>query len=115
MRRTRERVAAYWNRRALGGVWVLSVRDTGRALLQAGRADPIGWSADGRSVLTLGWDSSEVVRVGLDGRTEALGTLPFRDPSCVSAEAMAPGALVCSVPERVSDVWMVEGFDPEVR
>ena len=32
-----------------------------------------------------------------------------------AAEAIAPGALVCSVPERVSDVWMVEGFDPEVR
>jgi hypothetical protein len=52
---------------------------------------------------------------GLDGHTEALGKLPFRDPSCISAQAAEGAALVCAVPERVSDVWMLDGFDPEPR
>jgi hypothetical protein len=56
-----------------------------------------------------------IVRLGLDGRTEALGTLPFRDAECTSAEPARQGTLVCVAPEQVSDVWMVAGFDPERR
>jgi hypothetical protein len=84
-------------------------------LLKKGRLDPIGWSADGRSVLAVGWDSGGIVRLGLDGRTEALGTLPFRNADCGSAEPAVRGTLVCVVPEQVSDVWMVAGFDPARR
>jgi len=108
-----EQVAVYWNRRAAAGVWVVSTRDSSPTLLRPGQADPIGWSADGRAVLTLGWDSTDVARVALDGRIERLGALPFRDPSCASTERAGGDALVCAVPEQVSDVWMVEGFDPE--
>ncbi len=112
-----ERVAVFWNRRPEGGVWLLSLRDSSRVLLAEGRVDPIGWSPDGRSVLGLGWDSGGVVRIGLDGRREELGTLPFRvrDADCVSADQAGRGTIVCVVPERVSDVWMVAGFDPELR
>jgi hypothetical protein len=109
------RVAVYWNRRSRAGVWLLSLADTSRRLLQTGRVDPIGWSADGRSILTVGWDSADVSRVGLDGRTERLGTLPFRDASCAPAATQGPTALVCAAEERLSDVWLVEGFDPERR
>jgi hypothetical protein len=96
-------------------VWVVSLRDTSQVLLEEGRLDPVGWSADGRSVLAVGWDSGGIVRLGLDGRTEALGTLPFRDAECTSAEPARQGTLVCVAPEQVSDVWMVAGFDPERR
>jgi Tol biopolymer transport system component len=108
-----ERVAVYWNRRPLRGIWAVSLRDASEALLIEGRFDPVGWSGDGRSVLAVGWDSGGIIRVDLDGRTRTLGRLPFREAECASAEGAGSGVLLCAVPEQLADAWMVTGFDPE--
>jgi Tol biopolymer transport system component len=110
-----DHVALFWNRSPLAGVWVVSLRDTSRALLKEGRLDPIGWSPDGQSLLALEWDSGGIVRLGLDGRTEDLGALPLRvrNAECDSAERGRRRLLACIVPEQVSDVWAVDGFDPD--
>ncbi|MGH7527448.1 MAG: hypothetical protein ACREMX_12190, partial [Gemmatimonadales bacterium] len=106
-----ERVAVYWNRGAERGLWLISTRDSSRTLLKEGRVSPIGWSADGGSVLALAWESGRFFRLGVDGRPDSGTTLPFRDAECSSAEPARRGLLVCVVPEQVSDVWMVAGFD----
>lgn len=71
----------------------------------------VAWGPGHR--ILVDWDAGHLLRIGLDGRSESLGQLPFRHPDCAAVNASAPRRLVCVVPEQISDVWMVARFDPE--
>jgi hypothetical protein len=50
------------------------------------------------------------------GEGTVVATVPFEGPDdCVPVERPTGLALLCNVVESVSDAWMIENFDPEVR
>jgi len=110
-----DRVAVYWNRARQRGLWLISLHDSSQTLLKEGRLGPVGWTGDGEAVLALAWESGDVHRLRVDGSAGDRMTFPFRDVECSSAESFRRGLIVCAVPELVSDVWMVTGFDPTRR
>jgi serine/threonine-protein kinase len=107
------RVAVFWNRVdrvEVRGTWVISLE-------YAGRADPLGWAANGQSIYVRERGSNDILLVpvlGGDGRVVA--RVPFDGAAdCIPVERPASLALLCNVVESVSDAWMIENFDPEVR
>ncbi|MDH3285093.1 MAG: protein kinase, partial [Acidobacteriota bacterium] len=114
------RVAVMWNRRwehgkerPFGqGLWTVSIEDGAETLLRKGLLVPVGWSPDGEHVFAV-TEQHELVRVpATGGEPDVLVRLPFDEFSAVH---LSPDAtrLVVSVPETESDVWLIEGFDPE--
>jgi hypothetical protein len=114
-----ERVALAWSRPALKeGVWVVSLRDSSQIFLTADWDWPIAWSRDGRSVYTLGTPEREsVIRlVPLNGGPQrVVMTLPMPNSACALVGGSQPPSFVCMIPEFVSDVWLIEHFDPAIR
>jgi serine/threonine-protein kinase len=117
-----EHVAVRWNRSGGSGVWVISLEDSSQTRVHPGRASPVGWTADGRSVHVQEWDSGDVLLVpAAGGEASVVATLPFEPPShdidlwCATVERPDGLALLCNVEESVSDAWMIENFDPAVR
>ena len=112
-----DHVAVFWNRVRQGGVWVISLRDSSQTLVRAGQPLlPLGWSADGGWVYTQDWDSRDILRVpwtGGDGIV--IATVPFENAGCTPVERPAGLAWLCLVSESVSDIWMIENFDPAAR
>jgi len=105
-----ERVALHWNRNR-PGVWVISLTDSSQVLLRAGRSDTYGWSTDGKGVFVKDWDTQDLRLVPLTGgEGRIVVTLP---PDC-DPQWVAPDGrrILCSIDESVSDVWMIENFDP---
>ena len=93
---------------------MISLVDSSQVLLRAGRSYPYGWSSDGKDVFVRDWESSDLRLVPLaggDGRIVV--TLP---PDC-APQWVAPDArhILCNIAESVSDVWMIENFDPAAR
>ncbi len=111
-----DHVAVSWTR-AQRGVWVISLRDSSQTLVRAGQQLlPLGWSADGGWVYTQDWDSRDILRVpwtGGDGIV--IATVPFENAGCTPVERPAGLAWLCRVSESVSDIWMIENFDPAMR
>ena len=106
-----ERLAVFWNRRPQRGVWVISLRDSSQVLLHAGQSDPYGWSTDGKGVFVKDRDTQDLRLVPLTGgEGRIVVTLP---PDC-HPQWVAPDGrrILCSIHESVSDVWMIENFDP---
>ncbi len=112
-----ERVAFLWNRRSQRGTWAASLRDSSQTLVYPGRVDPVGWTADGRSVYVREHSSTDILLVPLSGGDVTVAaTIPFAGAQeCLPVERPTGLALLCTVVESVSDAWMIEGFDPEVR
>jgi hypothetical protein len=82
-----------------------------------GRADPLGWIANGQSVYVRERGSNDIPLVPVSGGDGAvLATVPFEGAAaCVPVEHPEELALLCTVGESVSDAWMIESFDPTVR
>ncbi len=65
---------------------------------------------------TQEWESRDILRVpwtGGDGIVVA--NVPFEDAACTPVERPAGLAWLCLVSESVSDIWMIENFDPAAR
>ncbi len=129
---TADHVALYWNRLLEGvwtpGIYAVAVRDSSESLLLPPDSAlsfrrPIGWSADGSSVYVIEYDSGHILRVPVSGgEAGVVTTLPFEvsmssraDFHCTATEREAGLTLLCTVPETVSDAWMIENFDPDIR
>jgi serine/threonine-protein kinase len=112
-----ERVAFLWNRRTQRGTWVASLRDASQALMYPGRFDPVGWAANGQAVYVREHGADDILLVPLSGGdATVVATVPYANAQdCLPIERATGLALLCNVVESVSDAWMIEGFDPEVR
>ena len=113
-------VAVYWNRKVEGeGLWLISLADDSQTLLQEGNSWPIGWSADGEWLFA--WNYSErpvrIRKIRLDGsESRIFVTLPFEQVGSGGITMTADGnRIICSVEEAISDVWLLENFDPKVK
>jgi Tol biopolymer transport system component/DNA-binding winged helix-turn-helix (wHTH) protein len=133
-----KQVAVGWNRRPVPGVWLIDANDSRERLVYGARdpsqstgGSPIGWSPDGRSIITVegkraayrGVTASfeetlaeaKILRVPVGGgQPETLLQLPFEE---VGGIAMFPDArrFVASVYSSRSDVWVVDDFDTTSR
>lgn len=113
-------VAVSWHHSEGGaGLWLISLEDTSQTLLCKGSLWPIEWSADGKWICV--WnpvDSEKIFKIPASGgEPKMVVTLPFKGKIDFYELAMTLDgrSVVCAVRESVSDVWLMENFDPEVK
>jgi len=108
-----EYIAAYWNRRPQRGVYLISLRNSTQVPVgPPGLINPVGWSADGTSLYATDPDD-HIWRIPVHGGKGSIAaTIPFRNADCDVMDRPPGLALLCNVPESVSDAWMIENFDP---
>jgi hypothetical protein len=110
-----QEVAVFWNRgeEAHRGVYVISARDASQTPVGPSNSRLLAWSRDGASLYVEEEVTRRIRRISLgSGRSVLIGINPLPPGSCDLNERPAGIALICSVDESVSDVWMMENFDP---
>ncbi len=112
-----KKVAVYWNRRPVRGLWIISLQDSSQVLLHPGFIFPIGWSSNGNWVYSLNdaEKPSEILMIPVSsGEAKTFLTLPFEK---IGAISMSPDGkkIICTISETQSDAWLMENFDPEVK
>jgi Tol biopolymer transport system component len=122
-----QRIAVFWGRGQsledsattdVPGIWVLSTDGDSAALIMPvesafGALCPLGWSEDGDWVYFWEMQKLAVKRVRIADRyVEEVISLTLDEVSFI---AMSPdaSAYVCVVASEQSDIWLVDGFDPE--
>jgi len=115
----RQQVAVFWNRTPHPGVYLISSEDGSQTPVGLSNSVPLGWSQDGASLYVEEQSSHHIYRVATRGGTRVfIGINPYRNVSqhgvgsCELNERPSAIALLCSIDESVSDVWMLENFDP---
>lgn len=109
-----QNIVVFWNRERRGA-YVLSPRDSSQTPIGPPHGWPLGWSADGAS-LYLETEGNQIQRLpAKGGKGVTIADLPFKDSACDFHERPARLQLICAVPESVSDVWMIENFEPAHR
>jgi Tol biopolymer transport system component/DNA-binding winged helix-turn-helix (wHTH) protein len=121
------KVAVMWNRPPDRGIWVIDTIGRRATLLRrtAKSAEPVGWSADGRTVYVVegengprrGWTApigetkthTRILALSLDGRVKTIAQLAGE----IGGVGMSPDAsrFVYVAYSSRSDVWVVDDFD----
>ncbi len=110
-----DRVAVAWNRPPEGpSLWVVSLRDSSQVLVSKSWNLPVAWTREGRSIYTV--NRQGVIRlIPLSGGpARVLLELPMPNSACALVGWSQPPSFVCMIPEYVSDVWIIEHFDPDI-
>ena len=106
----RKKVAVYWNRDQ-PGLWVISLANNETKLL--GRYYPKGWSPDGKWIYGSNLSNQAVCAAVpvAGGEPETIANLPEEGGIwCVSRDGRK---FVWAKYEMLSDVWVVDNFDPQ--
>jgi len=123
------KVAIHWNRflnrpgdRAGNGVWVVSLTEPSQTLAyrysQLSSSTCLGWSPDGEWIYFTNTDSTGRQRICRASRRESIiDTVCILSLRGVSQVTMSPDCrrFVCVVQERISDLRLIEHFDPEAE
>jgi Tol biopolymer transport system component len=124
-----KKVAVFWNRKPTVGLHLVSVDDGSFRQLRAGQIFPIGWSADGRSIYALSiyalethsiatsYEPQKLMIVPVEGGEPTVIPFPFDSSVQFIDDAVfvpSMDSVVCIVGEVESDIWIAEGFDPDV-
>lgn len=107
------RLAAYWYRDADDrGVWVFDLQTGSYVKVAQGPLFPLRWSDDGRSIYAQGPGSS-IYRIdsGRKSPPQLVLNAPFREAECTPVRRVS--TFVCAAFDLISDVWMIENFDPQ--
>ncbi|MCK4753648.1 MAG: hypothetical protein KAS58_00360, partial [Calditrichia bacterium] len=122
-------VVVPWVREEGQKLWLISLEDTSKTCLQDQNAadtwSPLLWSADGTwlYVVQIGRRKIKILNVPVNGdKPKIFAELPFESlysKTGLGSDAitMTPDGslIVCSVRESISDIWVLENFDPEVE
>jgi len=106
-----------------GGLWVVSLENSSTALLKEGNFSPIGWSSDGKwiyvsepapakiKILMISVENSHVKNLLSLPIAQGIGEVDYDRVS------MTPDGkhFVFEAEKELSDVWMVENFDLDVK
>jgi serine/threonine protein kinase len=117
----RQWVAVFWNREPHRGVYLISPKDGSQTPIGPANSEALGWSRDGASIYVEEEPSRRIHRIPMRGGSGVfVGTNPFKGRvhglgGCELNDRPATIALLCSVDESRSDIWMIENFDPEDR
>ena len=113
-------IAVFWNRwndETLDGLWVISIDDSVQNHLRWKIINPLEWSEDGKYIYAIDYDRTPFEFLSVSSKTGIIKQrtkLFFNE--ILYADATQDGKiLICSVPEKNSDVWMIENFDPDVE
>jgi len=111
------RIAVNWNRKDRGGVWIVSLDGGAAHPIYSGWAEPVGWSADGASVLVetdrgatvvavdaAGSGRSRVVVSAVQPHTTEIRMLPGGEGFVALEESWRSDLWVASLDGRVIDV-----------
>jgi Tol biopolymer transport system component len=101
-------------------LYIISLEDSLQSILQSlddpNILLPIGWSSDSKWVYANRYDNPEIVERLLvsTGKKESFVTLPFESVKHLN---ISPDGtqIICTVLEVLSDVWVLENFDPGIR
>jgi len=109
-------VAVYWNRIFPGpGLWLISLLDGSQTRLAPpiDGEHPVDWSLDGGRIYTVGREGT-IRTYSVDGGQASIVSQPsgVGDARCEPHERPDGLYWVCTNTEVLSDVWMIENFDP---
>ena len=118
-----KRIAVAWNRGDKQGLSIISLEPYSETLLLSGINLPVGWSPDGKYVYAIPWEpvvvmAREIIRVqvGAPNEVTLVASLPGEIADFDGASVSPDGkAIVVSIGEEKSDVWLMENFDPSPR
>ena len=106
-----------------GGLWVFSLENSSATLLKEGDFSPMGWSSDGKWIY-VSESIAEEIKILLisveNSFVKTILSLPF-SPGIgeiqYSRISMSPDGkhFIFEAEKKLSDVWMVENFDPDVK
>jgi eukaryotic-like serine/threonine-protein kinase len=107
-------IAVSWNRLPRRASYLISLTDGAQTSIGPAQVTwPQGWSSDGRKVFVEDRESRHIFTVSArSGVVISTISNPFINASCRVTEKQFGLALLCNVDESVSDVWMIENFDP---
>ncbi len=115
-------VAVHWNRadEADTGLWLISLEDSSQTLSCKGDLWPLEWPRDGNWIYVSNFveTPTKIFKIlASGGEPKTVATLPFEGKIAFYELAMTNDgrSVVCAVSESVSDVWLMENFDPEVK
>ena len=115
-------VAVHWSRadEADTGLWLISLEDSSQTLSCKGDLWPLEWPRDGNWMYVSNFveTPTKIFKIPASGgEPKTVVTLPFEGKVAFYELAMTPDgrSVVCAVSESVSDVWLMENFDPEVK
>ncbi|MFQ5641558.1 MAG: protein kinase [bacterium] len=97
---------------------MFSLGDSSYVSVQMGYLYPIQWSADGNNIYTLDLSKNpnEILVVPSNGRnSKTLVTMPLKNDGDDMSMTSDGKRIVCPVNELLSDIWLMENFDPEVK
>jgi Tol biopolymer transport system component len=122
-------VAVVWQRVDGQYLWIISMEDSSQIRIQNQdpwtTLAPLQWSADGKWIYLVrsGKPQLDILTLSVNGgEPQRIFTLPFE--SLYSENGLGPDAIsltpdgsrfVCSVRESISDIWMIDNFDPEIE
>jgi dipeptidyl aminopeptidase/acylaminoacyl peptidase len=108
-----EHVAVLWHRPSRTGLWVVSAGDTAQQRVIPVYVSPSRWDDSGSGILAFREHS--IVRISYPaGDTTTVAVIPDEDVTSVDFSPDLK-TVVYTVSESKSDVWLVEGFDPDVK
>jgi len=111
-----KKIAVYWNRKPKRGIWIISLEDFSQKFLYEGYVDPIGWSTDSNCVKVYDIDTGKYLKIELDsGQVKELSVIPFTIEGKSLHKILNEKPEVFVDSKTLSDVWLVENFDPDIR
>jgi serine/threonine protein kinase len=114
-------ISIYWNRGGESdGLWIISLKDSSQKLLINDYIWPLGWSKNSKWIYAInsGKTPREVLMVNANTmETKLVCTLPSDKIRATKNIDITPDGktIVCAIEETISDVWMIENFDPDVE
>ena len=107
-----KKVAVFWDRLPQRGVWVISLIDNSVTFLHGSYWYPAGWSPDGSSIYAYDYDGDKMLSVPVDPAGRGTPQTVFTAPGHIDAASVSADGkkFVLSVPEKKSDVWVVDNF-----
>lgn len=117
-----DRILVHWNRPPERGLWIISLVDSTHKLLRKGRVVPIGWSHDSEWIYAVDSVGERIIilKISLeDGRENIiLDTLFSQEKGRIALfyVSMTPDgkSFVFPALKSLSDIWVVENFDPDI-
>jgi eukaryotic-like serine/threonine-protein kinase len=119
------RVAVSWSRSdSQGGLWVVSLTDSLQKGLETGTSGrfTVGWSADDRLIYVMSFDPSsftiipEILTISPNGgEVKPYVKIPLDRITSTGNITKGGRKIVFVVAQTLSDAWLVENFDPEVK
>ncbi len=118
-----KQIAVFWNRSPSRGIWAISQVDGERRFLYPGSHLPVGWTPDGRWIYAALPSGQMLEIIAIDakgGSSKNVHDIPGDQedgtPSPFFVSMTADGKkFVYSVGKSLSDIWLVENFDPDIR